>query len=108
MDQTTLRYALLIENHLEHLKREYHRLWTDAFLPQFWLLTITFVPVEAKRDDHIPIPFYRCFVFFERFYVRLLSRLMNNFERKIQRGVRLLTLCKWVVDVEIRQRLKPS
>ena len=82
MEQTTLHYGLLIENHLEHLKREYHRLWTDAILPQFWFLTTTFVPVESKRDDHIPIPPHRCFAFFERFYVRLLSRLMNNFERK--------------------------
>ena len=83
MDQTNLRYGLLIENHIEHLKREYrHRLIDDAILPQFWFLTVTFLPVEAKRDDHIPIPPHRCFVFFERFYVRLLSRLMNNFERK--------------------------
>jgi hypothetical protein len=82
MDQTNLRYDLLIENHLEHLKREYHRLWTDAVLPQFWFLTTTFVPVESKRDDHLSIPPHRCFVFFEQFYVRLLSRLMNNFERK--------------------------
>ena len=29
-----------------------------------------------------PIPPHRCFVLFERFYVRLLSKLMNNFERK--------------------------
>jgi len=82
MYQTNLRYDLLIENHIEHLKREYHRLWTDTIRPQFWFLTTTFVPVESKRDDHIPIPPHRCFVFFERFYVRLLSRLMNNFERK--------------------------
>ena len=81
MDQSTLRYDHLIENHIEHLKREYHRLWTDAIHPQFWFLTVTFVPVEAKRDDH-PIPPHRCFVFFERFYVRLLSKLMNNFQRK--------------------------
>jgi hypothetical protein len=82
LDQTTLRYGLLIENHIAHLKREYHRLWTDAILPQFWFLTVTFLPVESKRDDHIPIPPHRCLVFFEQFYVRLLSRLMNNFERK--------------------------
>jgi hypothetical protein len=82
MDQSTLRYALLIESHLEHLKREYHRLCTGTIRPQFYFITTTFVPVEAKRDDHIPIPPHRCFVFFEQFYVRLLSRLMNNFERK--------------------------
>ncbi|MGC1180282.1 MAG: hypothetical protein WA884_15000 [Methyloceanibacter sp.] len=83
MDQATLSYNRLIENHLEHLKREYrHRLIDDATLPQFWFLTVTFLPVEAKRDDQIPIPPHRCFVFFERFYVRLVSRLMNNFERK--------------------------
>jgi len=82
LDQSTLRYDLLIENHLEHLKREYHRLSTDTIHPQFWFLTVTFLPIEAKRDDHIPIPPHRCFVLFERFYVRLLSRLMNNFERK--------------------------
>ena len=29
-----------------------------------------------------PIPPHRCLVLFERFYVRLLSRLLNNFERK--------------------------
>jgi hypothetical protein len=83
MDQTELRYDLLIENHLEHLTRKYqHLLIDDAILPQFWFLTTTFVPVESKQDDHIPIPPYLCFVFSERFYVRLLSRLMNNFERK--------------------------
>jgi len=83
MDQTTLRYDDLIESHLEHLNREYrHQLIDDATLPQFWFLTTTFVPVESKRYDHIPIPPHRCFVFFERFYVRLLSKLMNNFERK--------------------------
>jgi hypothetical protein len=82
MNQTILRYDLLIESHLEHLRREYHRLLTDTILPQFWFLTLTFVPVEAKRDDHIPIPPHRCFAFFEKFYVRLLSKLMNNFERK--------------------------
>jgi hypothetical protein len=82
MNQTTLRYDLLIENHIEHLNREYHRLITDDILPQFWFLTTTFVPVESRRDDPIPIPPHRCFVFFERFYVRLLSRLINNFERK--------------------------
>jgi hypothetical protein len=82
LDQTNLRYGHLIENHLEHLKREYHRLITDTTLPQFWFLTTTFIPVESKRDDHIPMPPHRCMVFFERFYVRLLSRLMNNFERK--------------------------
>jgi hypothetical protein len=82
MNPTILRYDHLIENHIEHLKREYHRLCTDTICPQFWFLTTTFVPVEATRDDHIPIPPHRCFIFFERFYVRLLSRLMNNFERK--------------------------
>jgi hypothetical protein len=82
MDQTNLRYHHLIENHIEHLKREYRRLWTDTTGPQFYFITTTFVPVESKRHGHIPIPPHRCFVFFERFYVRLLSRLMNNFERK--------------------------
>jgi hypothetical protein len=82
LTQTDLRYELLIENHIGHLKREYRRLWTDFIPPQFWFLTTTFVPIEAKRHDHVPIPPHRCFVFFERFYVRLLSRLMNNFERK--------------------------
>ena len=83
MDQTTLRYDLLIENHLEHLKREYrHQLVDAATLPQFWFLTVTFVPFEAKRNDHIPIPPHRCFVSFERLYVRLFSKLMNNFQRK--------------------------
>jgi hypothetical protein len=83
MNQPILRYDLLIENHLEHLKREYlHQLINDARLPQFWFLTTTFVPVESKRDDHTPIPPHRCFAFFEKFYVRLLSKLMNNFERK--------------------------
>ena len=92
MDQANLRYALLIENHLEHLKREYEHLLVDcATLPQFWFLTTTFLPVEAKRDDHIPIPPHRCIVFFERFYVRLLSRLMNNFQRKGQRPLQPLT-----------------
>ena len=28
----------------------------DATLPQFWFLTVTFLPVEAKRDDHISHP----------------------------------------------------
>jgi len=55
------------------------------------VLTTTFLPVEAKRDDHIPIPPHRCFDFFERFYVRLLSRLMNNFQRKSQRPLQPLT-----------------
>jgi hypothetical protein len=82
MDQTNLRYDLLMESHLEHLKREYHRLWTDTIRPQLYFITATFVPVESKRDDPIPIPPHRCFVFFEQFYVRLLSKLMNNFERK--------------------------
>ena len=92
MDQSTLRYDHLIKNHLEHLKREYEHLIVDcATLPQFWFLTTTFLPVEAKRDDHIPIPPHRCIVFFERFYVRLLSRLMNNFQRKGQRPLQPLT-----------------
>jgi len=83
LDQANLRYDNLIESHLEHLQREYrHQLIDEATLPQFWFLTVTFVPVETKRDDPIPIPPHRCFAFFERFYVRLLSRLMNNFERK--------------------------
>jgi hypothetical protein len=92
MDQTNLRYDHLIKNHLEHLKRRYQALLVDAAtLPQFWFLTTTFLPVEAKRDDHIPIPPHRCFDFFERFYVRLLSRLMNNFQRKSQRPLQPLT-----------------
>jgi hypothetical protein len=82
LDQTNLRYGLLIGNHIEHLKREYHRLWINTIHPQFYFITATFMPVESKRDDHISIPPHRCLVFFERFYVRLLSRLMNNFERK--------------------------
>jgi hypothetical protein len=82
MTQTTLHRDLLIEKHLEHLASEYHRLRTDTTSPQFWFLTTTFVPVEAKRDNHIPIPPHRCFALFEQLYVRLLSKLMNNFERK--------------------------
>ena len=86
MDQTSVPYDHLAETHLEHLTREYRHLLIDtAALPQFWFLTVTFIPVEAKRDDHIPIPPRRCFGFLERFYVRLLSRLMNNFERKRHR-----------------------
>ena len=55
MDQTTLRYDHLIESHLDHLKIEHtrHLLIDDATLPQFWFLTVTFVPVESKRDDHV-------------------------------------------------------
>ena len=84
MDQTTLRYDQLIESHIDHLKCKYGDLHNDdaATLPQFWFLTVTFVPVETKRDDPFPIPPHRCIVLFERFYVRLLSKLMNNFERK--------------------------
>jgi hypothetical protein len=83
MDQSTLRYDQLIESHIDHLKRKCRDLHIDdATLPQFWFLTVTFLPVEAKRDDPFPIPPHRCIVLFERFYVRLLSRLMNNFERK--------------------------
>ena len=83
MDQTTLPYKNLIESHLEHLTRQYRDLLIDApTLPQFWFMTVTFVPFEAKRNDLTPIPPPRCFVLFERFYVRLLSKLMNNFERK--------------------------
>jgi hypothetical protein len=53
--QTTLRYDDLIESHLEHLQHEYrHLLIDDATLPQFWFLTTTFVPVDSKRDDHVP------------------------------------------------------
>jgi hypothetical protein len=82
MTQTTLHHDLLIEKHLEHLTSEHHRLRTDTASPQFWFLTVTFVPIETKRADHIPIPPHRCFALFEQFYVRLLSKLMNNFERK--------------------------
>ena len=82
MTHTTLHHDLLIEKHLEHLTSAYHRLRTDTASPQFWFLTVTFVPVEEKREDHIPIPPHRCFALFEQFYVRLLSKLMNNFERK--------------------------
>ena len=83
MDQPTLRYDHLIENHLNHLKCKYHDLHIDdATLPQFWFLTVTFVPSEAKRSDNLSIPPHRCIVLFEQFYVRLLSKLMNNFERK--------------------------
>jgi hypothetical protein len=89
MTQTTLRYDLLVEKHLEHLTSEYHRLETDTASPHFWFLTTTFVPVEVKREDHIPIPPHRCFALYEQFYVRLLSKLMNNFERK--RSLRPLT-----------------
>ena len=57
MDQTTLPYDRLIENHIEHLKREYRRQRSDvATLPQFWFLTTTFVAVESKRDDHLSPP----------------------------------------------------
>ena len=50
MDQTTLRYGQLIKSHLEHLKGRYRNLLIeDATLPQFWFLTVTFVPVETKR-----------------------------------------------------------
>ncbi len=70
------------EKRIEHLTSEYHRLWTDADSRQFWFLSNTFVPVEAKRADHIPIPPHRCFALYEQFYVRLFSKLMNNFERK--------------------------
>jgi hypothetical protein len=82
---TNLQYQSLVESHVEHLNCEYRRLCadaTDANPPQLWFLTATFVPVEAKRDDHIPVPPHRCFEFFERFYVRLLPKLMSNFERK--------------------------
>jgi hypothetical protein len=79
-----LRYAVLIEKHLEHLKQEYGHLnsMPHSCRPQFYFITATFVPVEAKRADHIPIPPHRCITLFEQFYVRLLSKLMNNFERK--------------------------
>jgi hypothetical protein len=103
MDQTTLRYDDLIESHLEHPQREYrHQLIDDATLPQFWFLTTTFVPVESKRYDHIPIPPHRCFVFFERFYVRLLSKLMNNFGRK--RWLQPLTYA--YIDYPFTKRMK--
>jgi hypothetical protein len=82
MNQTNLPYERLIKNHVEHMMREYCRLATDTASPQFWFLTVTFVPVEAKRADHVPIPPARCFVLLEQFYVRLLSTLMNNFDRK--------------------------
>jgi hypothetical protein len=83
LHQTNIRYEQLIENHLEHFKRGYQDLLVDAdTLPQAWFLTVTFLPVEAKREDRISIPPHRCVAFFERFYVRLLSSLMNNFERK--------------------------
>jgi hypothetical protein len=83
MDQPTLPYEHLIESHIDHLKRWYLDLLSDdSILPQFWFLTATFVPFETKRDDYLSIPPHRCIVLFERFYVRLLSKLMNNFERK--------------------------
>ena len=72
----------LSRNHVDHLKREYQRLCTDATPPQLWFLTATFVPVEVNRDDGLSIPPHRCIEFFERFYVRLLPKLMSNFERK--------------------------
>ena len=68
----------------------------------FWFLTVTFLPVEAKRDNPFPIPPHRCIVLFERFYVRLLSRLMNNFQRKGQRALQPLTY----VDYPFTKRKK--
>jgi hypothetical protein len=79
--QTNLPYDCLIENHIKHLS-EHDRLWTDVTPPQFWFLTATFIPIGSKRDDHVPIPPHRCFPLFEQFYVRILPRLMSNFERK--------------------------
>ena len=80
--QTDLPYECLIENHIEHLMSEYDRLSTDDACPQLWLLSATFIPFRDKREDHVPIPIHRCFAYFERFYVRMLPKLMSNFGRK--------------------------
>ena len=82
-DPITLPYAMLIESHLEHLHREYDRVKTDEGTPpEFWFVTTTFLPFKSKRADYIPIKPRRCVELYEKFYVRLLSRLMNNFQRK--------------------------
>jgi hypothetical protein len=51
LDQTTLRYEHLIENHLEHLKRRYDLLVDADTLPQFWFLTVTFLPVLEADEQ---------------------------------------------------------
>ena len=103
MDQTTLRYDHLIEKHLEHLKCKYrHLLIDDATFPQFWFLTVNSCLLKRSEMTTVPIPPHRCFVLFERFYVRLLSRLMNNCERK--RSLQPLTFL--YIDYPLTKREK--
>ena len=86
-------YRTLTNAQISHLKQAYHRHSTVDASAQLWFLTTTFRSSQSVEvaDEPIPISPRRCLTYFERFYVCLLPRYINNFERPSKRELQPLT-----------------
>jgi hypothetical protein len=74
-------YEKLIDQHIDHLRQSAS--YSDDENPLFILLSVTFIPTESAVDlNPSAISPEKCFISFEKFYVRMLSTLMNNYSRK--------------------------
>ena len=84
-----------INDHIDHLLSRQDELISQISdpdsKPSFYFVTATFLPVEETTKSQTPISPSKCFSHFERFYVRTLSLLMNNYARSSQRHLQPLT-----------------
>jgi hypothetical protein len=77
----SLNHALL-----RHLRNEQDRLLIYSLErgvrgPKLVFVTATFLPLEEMKADALPIPPSACFKVFEQLYTRMLSEVMNHYER---------------------------
>lgn len=77
-----------VSEHIKHLLSEqadqdelFESLGTAAE-SRLYFVTATFVSFEDKQNSARSIPLPKCIANFERFYVRMLSLMMNNYRRK--------------------------
>lgn len=77
MTRNNAFYDSLINRHIDHLSREYDQQSIDGGASQLWCLTFTF-PTQTEKA----LSLHGCFARVERWYVRLLPRLISNFDRK--------------------------
>lgn len=82
-----------VEDHIQHLLDQQIELQSQDPVsePCFYFVTATFLAVEETRNSQIPISPSVCFAHFERFYVRMLSLLMNKYRRSSLRYLQPLT-----------------
>jgi hypothetical protein len=90
------KHLSLNHAHLKHLRSEHDRLLIESLErdfrgPKLIFVTATFVATEEAKPNALPIPPSKCFKAFEHFYVRLLSELMNHYNRPGLRHLQPLT-----------------